>query len=321
MNSNYKILHEQALAIAKDYHKIESKLVGVLGRIDETKAFRALGYASLFDYVVSALGFSRDCACCFINVARKAREIPQINEEIKKGHLTVAKAKKITAVINKDNAPKWLEMARTLPCRKLEHEVAKVAPKESTVEKANYVSENRLDLRLGVSQDLLDDLRRIQDILSQKKGRHVKLEEVLEVTTEAFLGREDPVIKAKRILARNEKADARKRSSHVTTSKGKAKEKHIIAKAPTKFDNKTSFASTKTAPQSRRKALSAAVKYRVIARDEGQCSYRHANGARCDQRRWLEIDHVRPVALGGVDQVDNLQLLCFSHHRQKHMFQ
>ncbi|HET7543835.1 MAG TPA: hypothetical protein VFK05_28380 [Polyangiaceae bacterium] len=59
----------------------------------------------------------------------------------------------------------------------------------------------------------------------------------------------------------------------------------------------------------------AAVAPEVFVRDGGQCSFVAADGRRCGARRWLELDHVVPRALGGGDSVPNLRLRCRAHNQ------
>ena len=60
-------------------------------------------------------------------------------------------------------------MAVELPQKKLEQEVAKACPKTATPEKMKFVSEDRLNLQLGISSALSQKLKRAQDLESQKK--------------------------------------------------------------------------------------------------------------------------------------------------------
>lgn len=46
-------------------------------------------------------------------------------------------------------------------------------------------------------------------------------------------------------------------------------------------------------------------------RDKGKCT--HPN---CNARRFLEYDHIKPLALGGKTNVLNLRLLCRAHNQR-----
>ena len=59
-----------------------------------------------------------------------------------------------------------------------------------------------------------------------------------------------------------------------------------------------------------RNHLSASKRKRVLLRDKGRC-------VKCGSRENLEIDHVVPLARGGSNRLENLQLLCRSCNRRK----
>jgi 5-methylcytosine-specific restriction endonuclease McrA len=61
--------------------------------------------------------------------------------------------------------------------------------------------------------------------------------------------------------------------------------------------------------------ISAHVRRRVWERDHGQCTFVGSKGRRCASRRFLEFDHVVPVAQGGSASVDGLRLRCRAHNQ------
>jgi hypothetical protein len=52
----------------------------------------------------------------------------------------------------------------------------------------------------------------------------------------------------------------------------------------------------------------------VLERDGLRCSWRSADGVRCEARAWLELDHIRPRARGGSSCASNGRLLCRAHN-------
>ncbi|WP_430517304.1 HNH endonuclease [Glutamicibacter creatinolyticus] len=54
----------------------------------------------------------------------------------------------------------------------------------------------------------------------------------------------------------------------------------------------------------------------VIHRASGRCEARHKSGRRCWDKG-TDVDHIRPHAEGGSDELSNLQLLCQWHHGRK----
>ena len=82
--------------------------------------------------------------------------------------------------------------------------------------------------------------------------------------------------------------------------------------------------STRTAtptakPRASGRAIPAAVRRQVWQRDGGRCTYvDQQTGRRCNSRHMIEIDHIRPYALGGGADPGNLRLVCRAHHRYRH---
>jgi hypothetical protein len=124
-------------------------------------------------------------------------------------------------------------------------------------------------------------LRRVQDLLSQKRRMAASLENSLEELLEFYLERNDPLEKAKRNLPKN-------------------------LPGPGPGQNGTG-----------RRPLTAQTKHQINLRDQGQCT--HVDGdKRCENRRWLEMHHRVPVSQGGLNEPNNLTTLCWAHHRMQH---
>src|SRR5262245_27236240 len=112
-NVQIKCCHEKAVEVVKRYKRSEIELIEVLEEVERLMVHHALGFSSLYRYTTDGLGLSPEVAYIFINVARKSKEVPALKEEIKKGTITVSKAKKISAVLTKQNQNHWLALAQT----------------------------------------------------------------------------------------------------------------------------------------------------------------------------------------------------------------
>ncbi|WP_242343272.1 HNH endonuclease [Anaeromyxobacter terrae] len=60
--------------------------------------------------------------------------------------------------------------------------------------------------------------------------------------------------------------------------------------------------------------IPAIVRRAVWKRDGGRCAWVGPDGCGCNSRWKLELDHIRPVALGGRSTIDNLRLACRAHN-------
>jgi 5-methylcytosine-specific restriction endonuclease McrA len=278
-------IHQKALEAASRFKRAEADLIAILQEVENERVFLSLGYTSLFSYSVGALGLSESVAYNFVTVARKAREVPVLQSAIQNGDLSVSKARKIAPVLTL--APEeWIEKAKTLPSRRLEEEVARVLPREAAPERLKPVSEDRVELRMGISKALEEKLRRVQDLESQRTGRAASMEETLEAMVDIYLEVKDPVKRAERILKRGGRQP-------VTGQVGsKSSENHS--------------------------PIPAAIRHQIQLRDGGRCTHVNPQGSRCENRRWLDVHHVLPRSEGGTNALGNLATLCSAHHRWEH---
>ena len=268
-----KTLHERAVALVKTYLRTETELLSVLQEIDLCKGYRELGFKSLFDYVRS-LGLSENVAYNFITISRKSVQVPALKERIQDREISLSNAKVIVSILTPENQDKWLQAAAQLPKRELEKVVAKEFPEKSVKESTRYVAEERVELKLGISEALLKKLKRIQDLESKKSA--ASLEQALEAMADLYLQKNDPLEKAKR-------------------SKPLAPAR--VNKNP--------------------RVIPAHLHHAVQKRDQAQCT--HINqGKRCQERRWLDIHHKKPMSQGGLTSLENLTLLCKGHHQLLH---
>lgn len=195
-------IHEKALKVVKQYKRSESDLIEVIQEADAHRVYSRFKCKNLYEYTMKVLELSESIALNFIAVARKAKEVPELKEVIKSGALSVSKARKITPVLTKSNQKEWLQMAVALPQKKLEQQVAKACPKEAVPEKIKFVSEHRLNLQMGISENLSQKLRRAQDLESQRHKKPTSLEETLEAVLDFYLENEDPLVKSDKLKAR-----------------------------------------------------------------------------------------------------------------------
>ena len=147
-----KEIHRKALDVAARFKQAEADLISVLQEVEAGRVF-----------VISA---TRACSTTAFKRSGCRRMSPRISSlsrerlakfrffkpRFKAGSLSVSKARKITPVLTLANQDEWVEKAKLLSTRKLEEEVARVAPREATPERIKFVTEDRLELRLGISK-------------------------------------------------------------------------------------------------------------------------------------------------------------------------
>ncbi len=281
MKDEFKLLHDQAIEIVKNYFKAEGELIEILQKIDQTKTFKQLGYKNLFEYSTQSLKLSENTAYHFISIARKCIDIPLLKEKIQKQEISISNARLIIPILTQENQDKWLYAAQTLSKRELEREVARENPKQLTPERIRYVTADRLEMKIGISDELRRKLSHAQDLISSRLKKHVNLEEMLEFMTEYYIENEDPMRSAARSIK------LKRPSTHATSS-----------------------------PLSR--YLPIHLRHQLTLRDQAQCTFLDPSGQRCRDRRWIEFHHLKPLSQGGTHDLENLTTLCRGHHQMLH---
>jgi hypothetical protein len=254
-----------------------------LKEADRRRLYSAYHYSSLFDYAVCRFGYSEDQAWRRINAMRLLKDLPQIEEKIVSGALSLsnlAQAQTLfrqekKAAVGRTQDAKLSLLEKIENCSKRNAE--KVFESESLIspkfDQRLHVNERKLI----VSATLEKKLKRLEELKSQPEF-HVLLEQMADLALAAW----DPVEKAKR----HEERAAKKKLTQAPGPKTAPAQKHRV-----------------TDQASNRRYIDAETKHAVYLRDQGQC-------ANCGSSSGIEIDHVVSYALGGESNLENLRLLC-----------
>ena len=298
--------HQGNLSAARNYRQAQARLIDRLQITEQKNLHCHLGYSSMFEYVVQELKLSEQSAYNFIRVARKSVEVKELKEEIRSGHLGVAKATKLCSLLKVSNQGKLLKEARVMTTRQIEAKVFEEQGTPKARESVRTLGSDLHQLTLLVDSKTLEQLKLLQDLLSSKSKTPRTLSESVQEATLEFNRRHDPVQRAKRVKERKKQ-------------KKETPAKRFISKTEEQQDSMPSPATIHVnSPGKQRKALPARVLNAVNSRDGRRCAFISVLGKRCNQRRWLHLHHRLPVSQGGKHVVDNLITLCESHHRMVH---
>jgi hypothetical protein len=278
-------LHKGAMEVAANFRRCEADLFQILFMVEAKQVYYDLGITSLFQYAVEMLRLSRHTAYDYITVVRKSKEIEALHKAVLLEQVTVSRARRICSVINEKNANEWIGLATHCTSREVEKAVAMANPRSAIQEKMTYKAENVLQFQLAVSEEWAELLKDVKDLLSQKNQRAVSSEEALFILMTEYKAKNDPVSKAER---------AQKKSDPTEESNSARKQNHLSRKIP------------------------AANLHVVNARDKRPCTHVDQDGNRCQQKRWLQVHHLRQFSDGGSHLPENLKTLCFAHHAMEH---
>ncbi len=257
----------------------------------ERRRLYSKDHPSLFEYCVKVLKYSSASAQRRIDSMRAMKLIPELEEKIISGDLNLssisqaqsffrqeAKVGKSYSVIEKKEVLEKLENKSSRECIQ---ELIAISPQSVPQEKRRELTVDKTELKVILNIDLISKLDKIKALMSHKNPSMTD-QELIEAMAEIVIQKIDPMEKAKRAEIR--------------------RQKNNTPQLPTE-EVKVSHTNSRY--------ISAALKQAVYKRDKGQCT--HPN---CNSRKFIEYDHITPIAMGGKTTIQNLRLLCRTHNQR-----
>jgi hypothetical protein len=234
-----------------------------------------------------------------MQAARVLQAVPEAAEKLESGALGLTVLSKVQTLIRADEKRTGQKMSiqeksevlsKVESCsgREAEHRLAQHFPEAASRfpdgfapnGKVRAISEDQVSVQVTFTRVQFEKLKRIQELLSHT---HIDASNaaLLDAAMDVFLEKKDPLRKA-------------------------------VKPRPAPCDTAAEVEIPYAKPA---KSLTPSTRNAVLKKSGGQCEYRDPKtGRRCESRHFLEIDHVRPRALGGANHPDNLRVLCRTHN-------
>ena len=282
-----------------------------LAEIDARKLYLPAGYPSMYALCVEHFGLSDQAAYKRIYAGRAARAHPTIFEALSSGRLSLSTVVMLRPKLTEANANRLLAAAENKSMAELKVLLAQWFP--------------QLDEPTGV-QPLTTPMpaalapEKVESGTAQLSARKVEAlvahPEVVPTAPERYavrfcIGQDDLELlqHAKSLLShRIPTGDEGLVFIHALRSLVRQLEARKFGAV--KRPRKASARESKNA-----RHIPAAARRAVIQRDGKRCTFVAANGHECTERRFLEFDHIEPVAKGGKSTVANLRLRCRAHNQ------
>jgi hypothetical protein len=280
-----------------------ARLLAHLVEVEERRLHLEAACPSMFQFCVQRLGMSEDEACRRIHAARLARCFPDLLARIERGDLTLSTMALLADTLTPSNYEELVEaaagktkadvqslLARRSPSPDVPAAITSIpmqpaiptlgtapAPPPAATAGPQLVplSETRHKVQFTASDELRDKLERAQDLL-----RHANADGDLAVVVERAVDL---------LLEKLEKQRLGKTSR---------------PRKPREPREQGELAS-----------VSRATRRAVFERDGQRCTFTDADGHRCPETTWLELDHIEARARGGTNEPDNLRVRCRAHNR------
>ena len=303
-------------------------LLAHLAEVDARRLYAPAGYPSMHAYCVGALGLSEDAAFKRIQAARAAREFPLLLEALADGRLHLTGLCLLAPHLTADNVDELVAAAGHR--RKSEIEVLlaqRVASPEATLGPLSQLAPAQVEAAGPGAAASLSGCElapgQVEGMAPGASRSALQLAPA-QVEAPAETPPDSAVRYALQVTIDRETHDklryAQALLSHALPSGDVAQvlDRALDALIGQLEKRKVGAGKRPAKPpraSARRRHVPAPVRRAVWERDQGRCTFVGENGQRCEARRFLEFDHVVPVARGGRATVAGLRLRCRTHNQ------
>jgi 5-methylcytosine-specific restriction endonuclease McrA len=334
-------LHQTTQILVSEERRLTTSILWHLNETQSRRLHLELGYGSLFEYAIKALGYSEAAAGRRISSMRLLVEVPEVEPALENGDLSLSTLCTLQHFFQRKEGPVSKQDKKALVFslqgksrRECEKELAALNPKAcAPAEKERVITPTQTEIRFVADNALLEKLTQIRELdahVLRENASYLQLfHRMADLTLKALeSNRQARKSKRSRSDSKNQANPATQNSvdqdigpsQHpIDTDSGTQTEPSSQECFTTASRTSTNTLSTTPPAESRSRHtnerwISAAMKREVWRRDHGQCSYVSPQGKRCGSRFALEIDHQIPLALGGKTDLSNLRLLCRAHN-------
>jgi hypothetical protein len=326
--SDEALLRELARLVAHD-RATTAALIAHLAEVDARRLYAPAGYPSMHAYCVGELHLSEDAAAKRIQAARAARRFPILLDALADGRLHLTGVCLLAPHLTHDNAEELIAAAR----HRRKSEIEETLLRRLVPPGAVALAEGNFGDAPGLARHAPAHVPAGDRGPADGGGQHA-LAHVGESAFPAPRAPHAPTAHGIELPAatREKLRYARDLLSHALPTGDEAQvidralDLLIATLEKRKFGAATKpsgRAGTKPNPSLEqppraippRRRIPAAIRRAVWERDHGRCTFVALNGTRCASRRFLEFDHVEPVARGGRTTVEGLRLRCRTHNQ------
>jgi len=270
-------------------HECTVEIIESLVQCNREKAYLEHGCSTLWDFLVRELNYSNAAASRRYKAMKCAERFPQVIGMLRRHELSLSTLAQAEALLGEVNDPN--ELLERL-AGKSDREVERVVALERPVPKKPREIVRRVAVKPRQSSAPL-----------LKAPATEPVEERVTLRTSLSIERFQAFEKARAIVSR----------------------KHPGATVEDVFNEMVEFFLKHKAPKERKPArrksrtrhIPVATRDQVMLRDKRRCTFKSRSGRNCNSTHNLQIDHIKPFALGGTHDPENLRVLCAPHNRHE----
>jgi hypothetical protein len=305
-----------------------AQVLSWIAEFDARRLYLPAAYPTMYDYCLGELKMSEDRACKRIRAARSAREFPAIFKMVADGQLSLSAVLLLAPRLTPETSADLLASAANLSKAGIETLLAERIPRADVATTVRALPMASADeshapaepLSLGREEPSAHspapgrvvpspsaEVARVEVPLAPRPRVAPLSPGRYELRATLDQGTHDKLHRVRELLSHSVP------SGDLAEALGRALDLALATL------EKRRFAATNR-PSARRRSKSARhipaqVRREVSGRDRYQCRFVSASGRRCTEKRFLEHDHVQPVARGGQATLENTRLRCRAHNQ------
>ena len=277
--------------------------------VEERRLHLEAASPSLYDFCTRKLGMSESSAVRRIMAVRIARCFPVVLDRIANGKLHLSALVLLRNHLTKENHEALLDEVAGMSKRDLEQLLAARAPKPdvpTTIQK--LPAQAALTTHLETSPTAVGSLLSTEPSSQPKSVVQPLSADRYKVQLTASAELREKIERSTELMRHQNP------TGDLATVLERALDLLIGDLEKKRFGKTSRPRARKDEPQVSAE-ISNATRREVAARDEERCTFVCANGERCPARAFLEYDHRRPRARGGLGNAANICLLCRAHNQ------
>jgi 5-methylcytosine-specific restriction endonuclease McrA len=272
-----------------------------LKEIKARRVFAAMGYPSLFEFLVKHFGLSESATYQRLQALKLIEAVPEVQHDLFDGTLSLSNAALVQSFIQNQEkeTPLNLEAKKELieSVKGKTHKEARLTlAKENPLaalppSREKTLTPTHSQLQITVDQETIVALQEVKELLS-----HTIPDGNLAEVLKYMLTLTSQTLKKRKGRTGSQTPEAERTASSASVIQSSTDEKKESVK---------------------NRHIPIEIKRKVFARAGGCCEYKSADGKRCQSKHQLEFEHVVPFSQGGGHQEDSLRIFCRSHNQYR----
>jgi hypothetical protein len=306
-------LHAEIKSVWKQRTRLEAREIALLLDAEETRLFRRLGYATIYAYIEAELGYSHHVATERVRVGHELKELPGLAEEFHAGALPWSSVRELTRVVTPVTESVWLDAVEGKRADEVQRMVRGKGKGDLPADPTDPAKVRHRIVLDDITEEVMLLFKQARLAVAKESDGTCTNNELVRALATAKL--EPPAASDRPSPPRFMSAITTCRSCKQSQLVGAGMVVPITAPHAERIAcDHIDIGDLETNDLTRpRTSIPAALRRKVWLRDMGACVV-----PGCRSCRFIEAHHLEWWMNGGEHTMENIALMCFSHHQQLH---